>query len=407
MEAKAFDILFPSDAELALKPSYLPVPDGDNEDKMLSLPGYDETAIGQTITPFTYGWDPLKSAPGRLTKKKSKARFGTIPEDISNPIHELARRPTFLQKAKSTRVQHRARKVALENGGRRAPVKFRPKDGFSSSDESSGEDDELKTPGETPTKAVKLQTAPMIRSNSDATSLSGTTVYPSGSEGASAEVAVVVAEDLDIEKERARLVGLKSTFGAAPARRRTASRGGAGDTPGAPEYSDVEEDVTNAYAYIRPQVARDEPGWKPEFLKRAASGASVASSSSRRGKKPEISLASPPPGAVPMTPSLVNALGRIAQAQAEAYGSDSASGSATRARNDGLPAEGRQHPLRPASPIDHRVISMDEPPKIPGLPFARSYSPKAGGGLRDNEGGDQWDDFWKDVQAKAVEVEAR
>lgn len=404
MEAKAFDILFPSDAELALKPSYLPVPDGDNEDKMLSLPGYDETAIGQTITPFTYGWDPLKSAPGRLTKKKSKARFGAVTEDISNPIHELARRPTFLQKAKSTRVQHRARKVALENGGRRAPVKFRPKDGFSSSDESSGEDDELKTPVETPTKTMKLQTTPMIRSNSVATSLSGTTVYPSGSEGASAQL-TIVSEDLDVEKERVRLAGLKSTFGTAPARRRTASRGGNVDVPGAPEYSDVEEDVTNAYAYIRPQRARGEPGWKPEFLKRAASGASVASASSQRGKKSE--KLNPPPGAVPMTPSLVNALGRIAQAQAQAYGSDSASGSATRARNDGLPAEGRQHPLRPASPIDHRVISMDEPPKIPGLPFARSYSPKAGGGLRDDEGGDQWDDFWKDVQAKAVEVEVR
>lgn len=403
MEAKAFDILFPSDAELALKPSYLPVPDGDNEDKMLSLPGYDETAIGQTITPFTYGWDPLKNAPGRLTKKKSKARFGAIPEDISNPIHELARRPTFLQKAKSTRVQHRARKIALENGGRRAPVKFRPKDGFSSSDESSGEDDELKTPGETPTKTVKLQTVPMIRSNSDATSLSGTTVYPSGSEGASAEVAAVVAEDLDIKKERARLAGLKSTFGAAPAQRRTTTRGGTVDIPGAPEYSDVEEDVTNAYAYIRPQRARGEPGWKPEFLKRAASGASVASASSQRRKKSE--KLNPPPGAVPMTPSLVNALGRIAQAQAQAYGSDSASGSATTVRNDGLPAEGRQHPLRPASPMDHRVISMDEPPKIPGLPFAHSYTKT--GGLRADEDRNQWDDFWKDVQAKAVEVEAR
>lgn len=401
MEAKAFDILFPSDAELALKPSYLPVPDGDNEDKMLSLPGYDETAIGQTITPFTYGWDPLKSAPGRLTKKKSKARFGAVPEEISNSIHELARRPTFLQKAKSTRVQHRARKVALENGGRRAPVKFRPKDGFSSS-ESSGEDDELKTPGETPTKAVKLQTAPLIRSNSDATSLSGTTVYPSGSEGVSAELAVV-SEDLDIEKERAHLAGLKSTFGAAPAQRRATTRGGTVDIPGAPEYSDVEEDVTSAYAYIRPQLARDEPGWKPEFLKRAASGASVASASSQRGKKSE--KLNPPPGAVPMTPSLVNALGRIAQAQAQAYGSDSASGSATTVRNDGLPAEGRQHPLRPASPMDHRVISMDEPPKIPGLPFAHSYTKT--GGLRADEDGDQWDDFWKDVQAKAVEVEAR
>lgn len=403
MEVKAFDILFPSDAELALKPSYLPVPDGDNEDKMLSLPGYDETAIGQTITPFTYGWDPLKNAPGRLTKKKSKARFGAVPEEISNPIHELARRPTFLQKAKSTRVQHRARKIALENGGRRAPVKFRPKDGFSSSDETSGEDEELKTPGETPTKTMKLQTTPMIRSNSNATSLSGTTVYPSGSEGVSAELAVV-SDDLDIEKERARLADLKSTFGAAPAQRRTTTRGGTVDIPGAPEYSDVEEDVTSAYAYIRPQRARGEPGWKPEFLKRAASGASVASASSQRGKKSE--KLNPPPGAVPMTPSLVNALGRIAQAQAQAYGSDSASGSATTVRNDGLPTEGRQHPLRPASLIDHRVISVDEPPKIPGLPFARSYLPKAGGS-REGVDGDQWDDFWKDVQAKAVEVEAR
>ena len=373
-------MLFPSDAELALKPAYLPVPGGDSDDKAPTLPAYDETAFDRTDSPLSYDRNLPRFTAGRLVKDKSPARFGLAnAEETRVTIHDLARRPTCLQKTKAAKVQFRRQKFA-EGTGRRTPVKFRPKDGFSSSDDSSDEEGELKTPGESPVKAVKLQMNPMVRTNSNATSLSGTTMYLPGTDDTSAESTPALGNiDIDVEKERARLVGLKSTFGntSTGMKARTASP----DIPGAPEYSDVEEDVTAAYARIQPSSARDEPGWKPEFLRRAASGTSGSSHSSRKGKRPE--RVTPPPGAVPMTPSLVNALGRIAKAQAQAYGN-------IREHNDGLPVS--------TSRTDHVSISMDNVPQIPGLPFA-------GDDLSKGEGDDKWADFWKDVQAKATETD--
>jgi hypothetical protein len=87
--------------------------------------------------------------------------------------------------------------------------------------------------------------------------------------------------------------------------RRTALRG---KDDAAPEYSDFEEDVTNAH--IEAREHRDSLDWKPPFLARRPSNA-----------------ASPvqPVGAVPMTPSLIRAVDRIAAAQAQAYGSSAGS----------------------------------------------------------------------------------
>lgn len=80
----------------------------------------------------------------------------------------------------------------------------------------------------------------------------------------------------------------------------------------APEYSDYEEDVTNAQT--QPGEYRNSPGWEPPFLARHGSNTA----------KPESSV-----GAVPMTPSLIRAVDRIAAAQAQAYGSspDTSAGS--------------------------------------------------------------------------------
>jgi len=75
-----------------------------------------------------------------------------------------------------------------------------------------------------------------------------------------------------------------------------------GKDDAAPEYSDYEEDVTNAQTEAR--ESRDSTDWKPPFLTRHASNAS----------KP-----AQPIGAVPMTPSLIRAMDRIAAAQAQAY----------------------------------------------------------------------------------------
>jgi len=81
----------------------------------------------------------------------------------------------------------------------------------------------------------------------------------------------------------------------APARR-AVLRGQEND---APDYSDYEEDVTNAQTH----TDRNSPGWKPH-------GSDVTN--------PASSV-----GAVPMTPSLIRAVDRIAAAHAQAYGTSS------------------------------------------------------------------------------------
>jgi len=79
-----------------------------------------------------------------------------------------------------------------------------------------------------------------------------------------------------------------------------------GEDNDALEYSDDEEDVTN----VRMQTGEhhSSPGWKPPFLARHGSNATNPASAV---------------GAVPMTPSLIRAVDRIAAAQAQAYGSSS------------------------------------------------------------------------------------
>jgi hypothetical protein len=77
-----------------------------------------------------------------------------------------------------------------------------------------------------------------------------------------------------------------------------------GNDDSAPEYSDYEEDVTNAQALTEDH--RNSPDWKPPFLARHASNAASPAA---------------PVGAVPMTPSLIRAVNRIAAAQAQAYSS--------------------------------------------------------------------------------------
>jgi hypothetical protein len=74
----------------------------------------------------------------------------------------------------------------------------------------------------------------------------------------------------------------------------------------APEYSDYEEDVTNAQ--LQTGELRNSQDWMPPFLSRNGSNAANTVS---------------PLGAVPITPSLIRAVDRIAAAQAQAYGSPS------------------------------------------------------------------------------------
>jgi hypothetical protein len=72
----------------------------------------------------------------------------------------------------------------------------------------------------------------------------------------------------------------------------------------APDYSDYEEDVTNAQTH----TDRNLPGWRPRiFARRGSDVANPASSV----------------GTVPMTPSLIRAVDRISAAHAQAYGTSS------------------------------------------------------------------------------------
>jgi len=103
------------------------------------------------------------------------------------------------------------------------------------------------------------------------------------------------------------------------------------------------------------QHDRDAPGWKPGFLARAETD--------DRLPRPQLvghesSSTTAPPGAVPATPSLLNAIDRIHRAQASVYGGASS-------------ASGGQQTPRPESPKS------------------------------DGAGPTGWQNFWADVQAKA------
>jgi len=127
-----------------------------------------------------------------------------------------------------------------------------------------------------------------------------------------------------------------------------------------PEYSDLEEDVTE----VRKGSNGDRDslrGWSPGFL-RTHQHASTTSSRTVVSSPHLLSL-----GAVPATPSLIKALDRVAVAHLAAFGSDA-----------------RQSGPQPSK--------SDNPRSTDGLPMM----------VNDGEyKGDQWAGFWKDVRDKA------
>jgi hypothetical protein len=122
----------------------------------------------------------------------------------------------------------------------------------------------------------------------------------------------------------------------APARR-ALLRGQEND---APDYSDYEEDVTNAQTH----TDRNSPGWQPQIFARHGSDV----------ENPASSV-----GAVPMTPSLIRAVDRIAAAHAQAYGTSSGPDTLTGDRE-----------------VDTESVSVRK---------------------------QRWEAFWRDVTAKASE----
>lgn len=154
-------------------------------------------------------------------------------------------------------------------------VKFRPLGDYSDSDSGSDSDREWERKPVPLTYPVLAK--PWLKDERSSTPLSGATLYDS---------------DDDIDKHKP---SLKSIL--------------------VPQnYSDTDgEDITTPHSTPLKRVKshRDEPGWKPDFLKRYSTSPQPSSQSAESRQSPA--------GAVPMTPSLIRAIDRIAVAQNEAY----------------------------------------------------------------------------------------
>jgi len=137
-------------------------------------------------------------------------------------------------------------------------------------------------------------------------------------------------------------------------------------------YSDGEEAAASVSPPGKAQKDREAPGWTPEFIKRH-------SISGRHGGGGELGMkntrnveGTPPPGSVPITPSLMRALDRVSQAQNEAYAGIS-----------------RGHTPHASTAANGGAGATNS-----GLPPTQMPTP--GGG------GHNWAAFWKTVEDKAT-----
>ncbi|KAI5121055.1 hypothetical protein M0805_008572 [Coniferiporia weirii] len=291
---RSHDIITHSDAELQLKSSDASTMDTVFGEKLAAHLSKEE--LQMAISPIAYDWDPPRPEKGFgfLRKGRNQKRpiykpvfnQGISSSEAERSVFDLARRPTCLQKAKIARLHQRQQRIAKERG--RRPVEFRPADDLSSdSDEDTlSKEDELRTPLCTSLKDVAVRASPMAHMNSSATSLSGTTVRPSTD---SARDGSETLEAFDIREEMLRLAALKASFGL-----------GGRVTP-----------------------TSDAPDWKPGFIKRATSSSGAPDPPAQKPRAIRAAT-TPSPGALPLTPSLVNAFERLAKAQVEAHGGGNA-----------------------------------------------------------------------------------
>ncbi|PVF93114.1 hypothetical protein CPB86DRAFT_790453 [Serendipita vermifera] len=150
-------------------------------------------------------------------------------------------------------------------------------------------------------------------------------------------------------------------------------------------YSDGESVAPSAR-----KISRDTPGWTPEFIKRSSlSGRQgiteppVEMKQSKPISNPNRSqTTTPPAGAVPMTPSLMKALDRVSQAQAEAYG--------------GIISKGHT-PIASTAGGHAHTSSIAPGASTPGLPPVQMPTP--GGGY-------DWGAFWRKVEDKAKQADS-
>ena len=293
---------------------------------------------------------------------------------------------------------------------RREPLEFNSNVQYLS-DLDGSSDDEVKSPLTSPMKKDELQSPRLTRKYSSSTSLSGTTALSSPNRSqvqiSLANLQSTADRNVDVEKERTRLAELKNSFGNA----RKAGKAGKAKLrdqyPGAPEYSDVEVDVATMNVHVRSE-ADETPGWKPEFLKRASSFSS--SSCSQTAMTSQLSPS--PPGAVPLTPSLIKAIQRLEEAQTEAYRTHSPNPNLSpkslvsgNINADGLPLQLQS----PHYPYPRHQTEYPPPPKAEYVSISMAVPPidmirNIRDGLEEKES-ESWDAFWRDVRSKAGEVQ--
>lgn len=280
--------------------------------RLLGLVEYAKLTKPDEVVPTEYDLKPCVNTPLELQEHLS-----TLPPRA----FEFQTLPSALKKGRSQRTREKVIKS-------RNPIKF---GGDWSSSDSEPESDEVQTPMGKETSWIDR------RSSVDRFSSSPTLIHD--------------AEDIDVEQGMRRM---KAGLGKEEAL----------------DYSDYEEDDVTSAALKN----REVHGWSPEFLRRASVGSSATSQRAAVIAQglPIVSAPLPPAGAVPVTPSQIKALDRIAVAQQTAFAPS---------------------PVRPGLPAS----KSSESATVSGLP-----RPRVPVNVVQEDKAAKWDAFWQDVRDKAA-----
>ncbi|TDL23193.1 hypothetical protein BD410DRAFT_839101 [Rickenella mellea] len=343
---KVVGTLFPS-KDSKVKPHHVPIlfPTDDMLKPTTSLthPTKEdlEIRLPDTVTPYPLPYSPHTPSRPVLSKARPSFDLSSTPPPMPMLMNKLPKR----RKAPRT-----------TSSNKRSGVQFRPLNGYSSSSDSdSGSDEDkdvLKTPG-TP-KGTKPW--PRVRHTLERrdTGLSGTTLRHLDSER---DLSSLGGADIDVKAEMVKIGAAKMQMG----------------IDSQPEYSDLEDE--DVIARTAPRSQRNTPGWQPDFIR-------AASQTTSDGKPiTHPTTPSPPPGAVPVTPSLIGALNRIAAAQGEAFG------------NAAVVTSGDTS--SPAIPEPVGDAPLPQPSRAaPPLSLPSTVD-------KPTHGKKRWEAFWKEVTAKA------
>lgn len=285
------------------------------------------------------------AAPGKLQRKSSTAK---PPQYDDIPVA-----PGFLKKSRSHKTPPSTR-------GRK-PIKFGATD-----DESSSDEENAKPAKGKPTRPF-LVTNPHHSYTSYASNAStgstATLVAPPAFARKVSEHAVV--EGMDWENPNDEKGGVKIDYDKELEKLKKARGDKFGKDIGE-DYSDREEDVTNAPTARGSPSPKPQSQWSPAFLERHRQG---SLSSAGKGS---VFAGQPAAMPIPATPSLIRAVDRIQRAQQEIY----------------TPLAETQHPSLVSTPTGR----VDDLHIEDGVTNANQL--KAAKSPR-------WEDFWREVRVKA------